>query len=110
MAEPQRMGPPPDDDDDDEPEVTRASVERERRRREELERQVARESMTRRSWYTSVAATDAFGKAVEDIHHETRTPKHEVVAALMQAAVDQAPRVAKRLARQSGHGSHLSHE
>ncbi|MFF7366046.1 hypothetical protein [Streptomyces sp. NPDC008125] len=97
-----RMGPPPADDED-EPEVTRASVERERRRRQEVEQAAARTAMTRRSWYTRATAVDAFQRAVDDIHHATRTPKHEVVAALLEAAAGQADRVQRRL-------SHASHE
>jgi hypothetical protein len=104
MAGPQRMGPPPDEDDDDEPEVTRESIERERRRRREQEQEAARQTMTRRSWYTKTSAADAFQVAVDDIHHSTRVPKHEVVAALMEAAVAQAERVGRKLGK-----SHASH-
>jgi hypothetical protein len=57
----------------------------------------ARESMTRRSWYTSTAAADAFQTAVDDLHHHTRVPKHEVVAALLRAAIEQAPKVEQKL-------------
>ncbi|MDX3516105.1 hypothetical protein PV755_45670 [Streptomyces caniscabiei] len=60
----------------------------------------ARESKTRRSWYTSTAAADAFQAAVDDLHHATRVPKHEVVAALLQAAVEQAPKVERKLQAQ----------
>lgn len=103
MAEPQRMVPPPLDDED-EPEVTRASVARERRRKEQLQAQAAKKTMTRRSWYTEAAAADAFQKAVDDIHHSTRVPKHEVVAALLAAAVAQADRVQRKLGK--GDASH----
>ncbi|MGW7711594.1 hypothetical protein [Streptomyces sp. NPDC054771] len=105
MAAPQRMGPPPVDDDD-EPEVTRESIERDRRRRQEAEQTAARAAMTRRSWYTRAAAVDAFQQTVDDIHHATRTPKHEVVAALLEAAVGQSDRVRRSLS----HTSHTSHE
>ncbi|MFG3223091.1 hypothetical protein [Streptomyces sp. NPDC048185] len=57
----------------------------------------AKDAKTRRSWYTSAAAADAFQAVVDDIHHATRVPKHEVVAALLEAAVEQAPAVEKRL-------------
>ncbi len=59
----------------------------------------ARQTMTRRSWYTNTAAADAFQAVVDDIHHSTRVPKHEVVAALLDAAVGQSERVQRRLGR-----------
>lgn len=65
----------------------------------------ARQAMTRRSWYVKTAAADAFQKAVDDIHHSTRVPKHEVVAALLEAATGQADRVERKLGR-----SHSSQE
>ena len=65
----------------------------------------ARQTMTRRSWYTKTAAADAFQAAVDDIHHSTRVPKHEVVAALLEAAVGQADRVQRKLGK-----SHIPHQ
>jgi hypothetical protein len=64
-----------------------------------IRRASQREEKTRRSWYTSTEAADAFTAAVDDIHHATRVPKHEVVAALMKAAVARASDVEKQLAR-----------
>lgn len=72
-------------------------LEAQRRAEKAKEIRDAREAKTRRSWYTSAAAADAFQAAVDDIHHATRVPKHEVVAALLQAAVEQAPKVEKKL-------------
>ncbi|NUK93994.1 hypothetical protein HRW16_19580 [Streptomyces lunaelactis] len=95
-AKPERMTPPPTDDDDD-IEVTRETLEAQRRAQQAKEIRDARDAKTRRSWYTSAAAADAFQAVVDDIHHATRVPKHEVVAALLQAAVEQAPKVEKRL-------------
>lgn len=95
-ARPQRMAPPPLDDDDD-IEVTREAVKAERRTERTKAQQAAREAMTRRSWYTSEASADAFSDAVDEIHYATRVPKHEVVAALLRAAVAQAPQVEKDL-------------
>jgi hypothetical protein len=97
---PEKMGPLPPEDDD-EPEVTRDVVEAQRRAAEKAKREVLRESKTRRSWYTSTAAADAFTAAVDDIHFATRVPKHEVVAALMMVAVEKAPTVQKRLTRRA---------
>jgi hypothetical protein len=62
-------------------------------------RQRDADTKTRRSWYTSTAVADAFSAAVDDIHHRTRVPKHQVVAALLAAAVDQAPAVERDLSR-----------
>ncbi|MFJ3699658.1 hypothetical protein ACIPW9_37000 [Streptomyces sp. NPDC090052] len=62
---------------------------------------VARQTMTRRSWYTKTAAAEAFQEAVDNIHHATRTPKHEVVAALLEAAVAQSDRVRSELSHTS---------
>lgn len=96
MTGPQRMAPPPDDDDDD-VEVTRETLAAQRRAQQAKVLKEARESKTRRSWYTSAQAADAFQAAVDDLHHHTRVPKHEVVAALLKAAVEQAPKVEQRL-------------
>ncbi|MFI2207658.1 hypothetical protein ACH47Z_44855 [Streptomyces sp. NPDC020192] len=75
----------------------RETLEAQRRAQQAKEIRDAREVKTRRSWYTSAAAADAFQAVVDDIHHATRVPKHEVVAALLQAAVEQAPKVEKKL-------------
>lgn len=91
-----RMTPPPADDDDD-VEVTRETLAAQQRAQQAKALKEARESKTRRSWYTSTTAADAFQAAVDDLHHATRVPKHEVVAALLRAAVEQAPKVEKIL-------------
>lgn len=89
----------PDDEDEEEvvTEVTRADVEKEHKAAAAKAREVARATMTRRSWYVQTYTADAFQRAVDDIHHATRAPKHEVVAALMEAAVAQASRVERKL-------------
>lgn len=96
MAE--RMAPPPADEDD-EPELTPEVLAAQQRAERAAALKAARESKTRRSWYTSTAAADAFTDVVDDIHHATRVPKHQVVAALMEAAVERREHVEKRLAR-----------
>ncbi|MFD3685456.1 hypothetical protein ACFWTE_11625 [Nocardiopsis sp. NPDC058631] len=53
--------------------------------------------MTRRSWYASADAVEELARVVDDIHHTTRAPKHEVVSELFRAAVAAAPRVEKKL-------------
>lgn len=95
-AKAHRMAPPPNDDEDD-VEVTRETLEAQKRAQQAKALKEARESMTRRSWYTATAAADAFQAAVDDLHHHTRVPKHEVVAALLRAAAEQAPKVEKQL-------------
>ncbi|MGW8529095.1 MULTISPECIES: hypothetical protein [Nocardiopsidaceae] len=57
--------------------------------------------MTRRSWYASAEAAEELARVVDDIHHATRTPKHEVVSALFRAAVAAAPRVEKQLSKKT---------
>jgi hypothetical protein len=96
MAE--RMSPPPADEDD-EPELSREVIRAQKRAERAAALRAARESKTRRSWYTSTSAADAFTAVVDDIHHATRIPKHEVVAALMEVAVERREQVEKRLAR-----------
>ncbi|MGW1008194.1 hypothetical protein [Streptomyces sp. NPDC002520] len=105
MTGPQRMAPPPADDDEDEVEVSREGVARDRRRDRDRAAAESRQTMTRRSWYTKTTAADAFQAAVDDIHHSTRVPKHEVVAALLEAAVAQSERVGRKLGK-----SHASHQ
>lgn len=95
---PERMAPPPADEDD-EPELTPEVVRAQQRAERASALRAAREAKTRRSWYTSTSAADAFTAVVDDIHHATRIPKHEVVAALMEAAVERRDQVEKRLAR-----------
>jgi hypothetical protein len=54
-------------------------------------------AMVRRSWYVPLSAADALSAAVEDLHYETRRPKHEVLAALLTAAVKHKDDVRKTL-------------
>jgi hypothetical protein len=100
------MGPGDDDEEDLVPEVTREHVARERKAAAAKARAAERETKTRRSWYTSVKAADAFQAAVDDIHHTTRVPKHLVVAALLEAAAAQADKVQKQLVLKLAHDSH----
>ena len=104
MVKPTKFVPAPDDED--EPEVTREAVDRERKAAVVAARQADRARKTRRSWYTSVTAADAFQAAVDDIHHITRVPKHLVVAALLDAAVGQADKVQRQLIAKLAHNSH----
>lgn len=56
-------------------------------------------AMTRRSWYASADAAEELARVVDDIHHATRAPKHQVVTELFRAAVAAAPRVEKKLSQ-----------
>jgi len=53
--------------------------------------------MVRRSWYVPRSAADALVAAVDDLHHETRRPKHEVLAVLLALAVEDLDRARNRL-------------
>ncbi|MEV7808962.1 hypothetical protein AB0O28_39025 [Microbispora sp. NPDC088329] len=53
----------------------------------------------RRSWYMPAATAHALAAAVDDLHFATRRPKHEVLAALIDAALASRDQVADRLAR-----------
>ncbi|MFD8851849.1 hypothetical protein [Streptomyces sp. NPDC059604] len=98
VVKPTKFTPPPGDDDIV---VTRETVGSKPRPKPKPAVAEAPE-MTRRSWYTRTEAVDALAAAVDDIHHNTRIPKHEVVAALMEAAVAQAPKVEAKLRRAAG--------
>lgn len=54
-------------------------------------------AMDRRSWYMPKASADALADAVEDLHYATRRPKHEVLAALIDAALASRGDVQARL-------------
>lgn len=56
-------------------------------------------AMTRRSWYASADAAEELARVVDDIHHATRAPKHQVVTELFLAAVAAAPRVEEKLSK-----------
>lgn len=54
--------------------------------------------MRRRTLYLPAAAADELDAMVADIHHETRRPRHEVLAAALRVAVDRQDEVRARLA------------
>lgn len=101
MVKPTKFLPDPEEAEEILPEVTPEALAAQKRAEAAAARRRQREAetKTRRSWYTTADAADAFSAAVDDIHHATRVPKHAVVAALMQAAVDQASRVERDLSR-----------
>ena len=59
-------------------------------------------AMDRRSWYMPKASADSLAVAIEDLHFATRRPKHEVLAALVDAALADYPAVQARLKAQGG--------
>jgi transcription termination factor NusB len=44
--------------------------------------------MDRRSWYMPKESADALAAAIEELHYTERAPKHVVVAALVEVALD----------------------
>jgi hypothetical protein len=53
--------------------------------------------MDRRSWYMPKATADALADAVEDLHFDTRRPKHEVLRALVEVALEHRSEARSRL-------------
>ncbi|MFJ9697853.1 hypothetical protein [Kitasatospora sp. NPDC101183] len=52
--------------------------------------------MTRRSWYLARDVCDDFTACVAEIRARTGMPKHDIVAALLRAAVSQAESVVEQ--------------
>lgn len=53
--------------------------------------------MDRRSWYMPRATADALAEVVEDLHFDTRRPKHEVLRALVEVALEHRGEARARL-------------
>jgi hypothetical protein len=53
--------------------------------------------MDRRSWYMPRSSADALAAAVEDLHYATRQPKHAIMAALIDVALDHLEDVRQRV-------------
>jgi hypothetical protein len=53
--------------------------------------------MQRRSWYLDATTADAFAEAIEDLHHITRRPKHEVLAVAFTIAMEHQADIRARL-------------
>lgn len=56
-------------------------------------------SAGRRSFYVDYAAFDALAEVVEELHWETRRPKHEVLAAAFALATERPDEIRARLAK-----------
>ena len=94
MAAPAIFNPTPDDQD---PEVNRDDVERERRERRKGREAFGRPAMTRRSWYVEKSTADNLAGLIDDLHFETRIPKHVIATALFDEAVASEERVRRLL-------------
>lgn len=54
-----------------------------------------------RSWYLDTRTADQLAAAVDDIHHATRRPKHEVLAAAVTVALEHRDDIEARLKKDS---------
>lgn len=59
--------------------------------------------MDRRSWYMPRYVADALADAVEDLHYDTRNPKHEVLRALVEVALEHRDEARARLKGETSH-------
>ncbi|MFD7702159.1 hypothetical protein [Streptomyces caelestis] len=57
-------------------------------------------AMDRWSWYVPKESADALAAALEELHFATRQPKHVVLAALVDVALEHLPAVEQRVSRQ----------
>ncbi|MFE0458532.1 hypothetical protein ACFW1A_04615 [Kitasatospora sp. NPDC058965] len=55
--------------------------------------------MTRRSWYLDREVCESFSACVAEIHRRTGAPKHDIVAALLTAAIEHSGTVAEQFDR-----------
>jgi hypothetical protein len=55
----------------------------------------------RRSWYLPASAAEALIAAVDDLHFETRVPKHVVHATLIAVALEHLDEIRRRLPNQT---------
>ncbi|MFD7509998.1 hypothetical protein ACFV5N_11745 [Streptomyces sp. NPDC059853] len=86
----------PDPDDEVIPEVTRETLEGAVPPPPPVPRKAGK---TRRSWYLDADVADRFADLVDDIHHQTRIPRHRVISALLTEVIDHAPTVQRKLMR-----------
>lgn len=56
--------------------------------------------MTRKSWYMRQDVADELVAAVDDLHYQTRLPRHEVLAALAAVALGHRAEIQARLTRE----------
>ena len=56
-------------------------------------------AMVRRSWYLARGTADGLAAVVDDLHHETRKPRHEVLAAIVATALGHLDEARGKLAQ-----------
>jgi len=61
-----------------------------------------RPRMAHRSWYLRADVADHLADVVTDLHFTTRRPRHEVLAAVIEVAVDHRAEIEARLTRAGG--------
>lgn len=65
--------------------------------RTERDRTRASSAMDRRSWYMPKDSADALAELVDDLHFATRTPKHEILQAIVREVLARRAAIEKRL-------------
>jgi hypothetical protein len=60
---------------------------------------LSRPQMAHRSWYMRADVADSLADVVTDLHFATRRPRHEVLAAVIEVAVDHRAEIEARLAQ-----------
>jgi hypothetical protein len=55
--------------------------------------------MAHRSWYLRADVAERLADVVTDLHFTTRRPRHEVLAAVIEVAVDHRAEIEARLAK-----------
>jgi hypothetical protein len=60
--------------------------------------------MRHRSWYMRADVADQLAAVVDDVHFVTRRPRHEVLAALVDVALEHRGEIEARLTRRAGGG------
>jgi len=58
-----------------------------------------RPPMAHRSWYLRADVAARLAEVVTDLHYSTRRPRHEVLAAVIEVAVDHRAEIEARLAQ-----------
>ncbi|MCH8614445.1 hypothetical protein [Arsenicicoccus dermatophilus] len=59
--------------------------------------------MVRRSWYLPAGAADELAAAVDELHWQTRRPKHEVLVAVLHAGLAHLDQARDALDRPGDH-------
>lgn len=81
--------PPPAVPNQPQPETAQATAR--------VPEQKPRSTMVRRSWYLPAETADALAELVDDLHHETRAPRHVIWAAIGAQLAAQREQLRDRL-------------